>query len=133
MRKGKHSHTDTSFRTCSKCGFEWKSRQQFINDSEIVIIGYQANHVDLVPGFFYFNHSCKGTLTIRANAFEDLYDGPIYENNRKESELYHDYCLRQKGSRHFLFKCECVYVKQIIRIFEEKRFNSSPNIAVNEV
>jgi len=133
MRQDQHSQTETSFRTCSKCGFEWKSRQQFVDDTEIVIIGYQTNYVDLVPGFFYFNHSCKGTLTIRANAFEDLYGGPIFEKNRKESELYPSYCLRRKGSRHCPVKCECAYVEKIIRIFEGKRINTSLNIAVNEV
>lgn len=133
MPQDQHIETDTPFRTCSKCGFKWKSRQQFVDDNEIAIIGYQGNFIDMAAGLFYFNHSCKGTFTIRANVFEDLYDGSIFEKSIGGSGSHSDFCLRHKDSRACPVKCECAYVEEITRIFTEKRITSSPETAMNEV
>ena len=124
--------TETLFRTCPKCGFEWRSRDQFINDPNIMIIGYQLNYVEFVAGFFYFNHSCKDTFTIRANVFENLYNSPVFENWGVGSELFPEHCLRYKESESCPIKCECAFVKKIIQKFR-KRVDLSPELIENDI
>jgi len=39
------------FKECTVCGFTWKYRQDFINDDEIEIVGYQVHFKELTEGF----------------------------------------------------------------------------------
>jgi hypothetical protein len=106
------------FRKCPCCGFKWESREGFLCDPNIYIIGYQADFEELTTGLFYFNHSCKGTLTIRAHYFNDLYDGPIFEERATRSDLCPGHCLHLGELDPCPAECECAYVREIVQIIK---------------
>jgi len=111
--------TEDNFRICTCCGFEWKSRDDFVDDNNIVIIGYQARLKALTAGIFLFNHSCKGTLGLEVSAFEDLYDGPIFQGRATGSDDCPGYCPHEDSLDPCLVKCECAFVREIIQILKK--------------
>ena len=108
------------FKACPNCGKEWFLRSEFIYDPEIEIIGYQVHFKNLEKGFFLFNHSCKGTMSIQVHAFSDMYHGPIFESKLTGSDQCHGYCLHESDLKPCPEECECSYVREVIQIIKEK-------------
>lgn len=104
------------FKVCPKCSFEWKTRDHFLGDPRIELIGYQVDFRELAAGLFLFNHICKGTLAIKAKDFEDLYSGPIFRVRATGTDECPGYCLHKKELKPCPAQCECSYVRDIIQI-----------------
>lgn len=120
------TNTRPLFKKCPNCGFEWENRDLFLNDPAIEIIGYQVNYIRLSAGYFMFNHECKGTLTIPAEHFQDLFDGPIFSERATGKDECKEYCLQENELRPCPAECECAYVREIINIIKNwpKSLNS---------
>jgi len=103
------------FKQCTVCGFRWSTRDQFLEDPNIELIGYQVNFGELLAGFFLFNHSCKTTLAILSEAFEDLYDGPVFSERAFGSAECPDRCLHEDDLSPCPVQCECAFVREIIQ------------------
>ncbi len=106
----------TIFKECPSCGFEWISRDYFLRNPNIEIIGYQVHFEELTAGIFLFNHSCRTTLGLFAGDFKDLYQGPIFSARATGSKECRRYCLNQNESRPCPAECECAYVREILQI-----------------
>ncbi len=105
------------FKKCPLCSHIWVSREAFLSDSKISVIGYQVHFEELEAGLFYFNHDeCGTTLALKAIVFKDLYDGPIFEERLTGSETCPGYCLKKSELRPCPNKCECAYVREILHI-----------------
>jgi len=107
------------FKICSKCGVGWKDRKSFLDDANISIIGYQAHFKHLTTGLFLFNHSCHGTLSITADEFTDLYDGPVFQDKLTDSDDCPGYCLQENMLDPCHVQCECAFVREIIQILKQ--------------
>lgn len=119
MNSSDHSTSKRAvFHKCSNCGIEWISRNDFLRDPDIEIIGYQVHFVELTLGLLYFNHSCKGTSAIHVEDFKDLYDGPIFKKSLTGSDTCPQYCQRLCNLEPCPNECECVYVRDIIGIIK---------------
>jgi hypothetical protein len=105
------------FKQCKVCQHVWDTRQNFVDDPGVTVIGYQANFKDLETGLLFFNHSCKNTIAISADAFSDLYDGPIFEGTKNGTDECPEYCMDKKELRPCPAECECAYVREIIQLF----------------
>ena len=101
---------------CTTCGFEWATREHFLEDPNIVTIGYQVNFHELEAGIFLFNHSCGTTLGILAHDFRSLYDGPLFTKRATETEECPEFCLHQHDLRPCPVECECAYVREIMQL-----------------
>jgi len=108
-----------NFKVCPACGFEWKSRNDFLNDNSVYIIGYQAHFESLKTGIFLFNHSCKGTLALEVSDFADLYDGPVFEERATGSDDCPGHCLHENILDPCPAKCECAFVREVIQILKK--------------
>ena len=108
----------TGFKKCPLCGFVWPSREDFISDPRVSLAGYQVNFSDLVAGLFLFNHSCGTSMAVPAGQFQDLCNGPMFEEPLTGGEDCPGYCLRQDELRPCPAKCECAYVREIIQIIK---------------
>ncbi|MEW6670088.1 MAG: hypothetical protein AB1427_00210 [Thermodesulfobacteriota bacterium] len=105
----------TGFKQCTACRFKWSTRDQFLEDPDVELLGYQANFVELLAGFFLFNHSCKTTLAIDVEAFTDLYDGPIFRQRLTGTEQCPEHCLHEDNLMPCPNQCECAFVREIIQ------------------
>lgn len=106
------------FKTCPMCGFEWPTREAFLEDPALVLIGYQVNFERLKLGSFVFNHACKTTLTIHANAFWDLYQGTVFMERATGSDQCPEYCLHEDVLDPCPAQCECAYVREILQVIQ---------------
>ena len=97
------------FKICPKCFFAWPRRVDFLNDPGLEVIGYQVNFSALGAGIFLFNHDCYGTLAIPADAFQDLYDGPIFKARATGSQTCPGSCLYEEDLTQCPAQCECAY------------------------
>lgn len=102
------------FKTCPTCAFSWASREAFLGDAEVFLVGYQANFKHLLEGFFLFNHSCGTTLASPAGVFKDLYDGEIFEGRATGSSQCPGHCLHKHDLGPCPARCECAFVRKII-------------------
>ena len=100
------------------------SREDFLKDPDLEMIGYQVHFENLNSGLFLFNHRCKSTLAIRADAFMDLYDGPIFKTRATETEACPEYCLHKSNLKPCPVECECGFVREIVQIV--KNFPKTP-------
>jgi hypothetical protein len=108
------------FKTCSGCKTPWFSRDEFLQDSNIVLVGYQVNFGDRVLGYFLFNHAlCQSTIGIPAGHFKDLHDGPIFSECLAGSEQCPGHCLNSQILDPCPAKCEGAYVRNILQILRE--------------
>ena len=116
MKTKKGTEEDyTGFKQCTACGFKWSTRDRFLEDPDIELVGYQVNFVELLAGFFLFNHSCGTTLAVLSEAFEDLYDGPVFTDRATGSEECQEHCLHEDDLSPCPAQCECAFVREIIQ------------------
>ena len=109
------------FKKCPACNSVWDSREGFLSDPDLKIIGYQVDFINLTEGLFYFSHSCKGTLAMAAGDFADLYGGPIFAERVTGSYECPIYCQRKDDLTPCPVECECAYVREIIQIVRNWR------------
>lgn len=104
--------TQAGYKACTLCRVTWPSRDAFLDDPEIALLGYQAFVEDGIPGLFLFNHACGTTLALPLESMRDLYHGPPPQPGRVGPEGPVDYCLTsQQGSCPAT--CECALVRQL--------------------
>jgi hypothetical protein len=107
------------FKKCTCCNHPWVSRDEFLEDSKLQLVGYQVNFGELELGYFLFNHlTCLSTIAVPAGMFRDLYDGPVFSERKTDTENCPGYC----GDRDILDpcdqECECAYVREIIQVVQ---------------
>ena len=108
------------FKTCSCCKTPWFSRNEFLDDSNIDLVGYQVNFGDRVLGLFLFNHlTCQSTIGIPAGHFKDLFDGPVFSESLAGSEQCPGYCQHRETFQPCRAKCEGAYVREILQILRD--------------
>lgn len=107
------------FETCPMCNERWVTREAFLSDPGLVVVGYQADLQSLETGLFLFNHRiarCGTTLAIEANSFVDLVTGPIYTRSLVGTEECPDYCLSPEDLTSCPAECECAYVRDVLQV-----------------
>jgi len=107
------------FKTCPMCEFVWTTREVFLADRDVALIGYQVNFGDLLAGFFLFTHSCETSLAIHGAEFSELYDGPMFQQRLTGSDSCPGYCLRKDELLACPARCECAYVREILQIIKD--------------
>jgi hypothetical protein len=113
-----------SFRQCTSCAKLWQSQEEFLTDPEVSLLGLQVCFEDLMEGLIMFNHSCKTTFSVEVSQFENLYEGPVYEERATGSGQCPGYCLNEKDLTPCPAKCACAFVREIlqkIKLFPKQR------------
>ena len=69
-----------------------------------------------MAGLFLFHHKCGTSLAIKADAFEDLYDGPMFKEKLLGTKDCGGHCLHKGDLSPCPTKCECAYVREIVQV-----------------
>lgn len=110
------------FKRCSYCNKIWDSRDVFLSDFEIKLVGYQPHYKNMEEGLFLFNHLvCNSTLSIVSQKFRDLYTGPLYPSNKLNDDNLNyddcpDFCLFKNKMKGCLQQCERAFVSEVIQV-----------------
>lgn len=108
------------FKTCPSCSAAWPSRERFLADNDLSLVGYQVDFDELDLGLFLFNHgACRTTLAIRANLLKDLYTGPVFAGRRTGEADCPGYCLRRVQLDACPAHCECAWVRGLLQIIRQ--------------
>jgi len=112
----------SGFKVCSLCKKVWESRNDFLNDSMVKIIGFIADFEYPEKGLLLFNHTAQGcgtTLVAEVFNFMDLYSGPIYSEGLTGSEECPEHCLDKDNLEKCSAKCAYSHVREIIQIVKK--------------
>ncbi len=112
------------FKVCSFCGKKWESREEFLEDNDIKLAGYQINYLNIEKGLFLFNHSCNTTLAVEVEDFMDLYKGVRYSENKMNKDGCPGYCLDEKELKDCGNTCYYNQVRKLMLIilgYHEKK------------
>jgi hypothetical protein len=110
------------FKSCSYCNVHWSSRETFLSDQNIKLVGYQPHYKNMEEGLFLFNHlTCNSTLSVISQKFRDLYTGPFYAINKLDEDQLNyddcpDFCLFKNKMKGCLQQCERAFVSEVIQI-----------------
>ncbi len=108
------------FKKCSCCTIPWFTRNEFLQDKNIELVGYQANFTHLELGYLLFNHLlCKSTIAIHAGIFSDLYDGPVFGERMTGTGPCPGYCFQEEFLQPCQAPCECSYVREIMQMIRD--------------
>lgn len=102
------------FKKCPNCGFVWNTREDFLEDPDIIICGYQLNRSKLLSGLFLFHHGCLTTLAIEVEQFRDLYSGAIHVGLELDSDHCPGYCDARDSFQKCTVLCEGVFAREIL-------------------
>ena len=83
------------------------------------LVGYQVNFEELVAGLFLFNHECGTTLALPAQAFTNLYNGPVFQTRLTGQRACRKHCLKEDDLGRCPAKCECAFVREIVALAKE--------------
>lgn len=106
----------SEFKRCPQCGQMWKTREDFLTDRTVDLIGYQVSFDDLLLGLLLFTHDCGTTIQIPVEKFRNLYKGPVYTERKTGGPECLGYCLRRSELRACPALCECAWVREVIQI-----------------
>jgi hypothetical protein len=106
----------TCFKICPMCGRSWRTREDFLSDLSVKLLGYQVNFEALTLGLFLFNHmTCQDTIGIEVGEFADLHAGPVYHERKTGSDECPGYCLHHCELKPCPAKCECAWVREVMQ------------------
>ena len=108
------------FKECTLCKTTWSTRSKFIYDPEVRLIGYQMKVNNIERGLLLFNHlACKNTLALDVEQISDMYEGPVYTQNKHASKECPLYCLSQGNFERCPVQCSCAYVREVMNKIRE--------------
>lgn len=109
------------FKTCSGCEYIWKTREDFLNDKNVLYLGYQVNFTHLEAGYFLFNHDtiCRSTIALKVEKFRDLYNGPVFNVSYMGTKSCLGLCTQKLNTERCDNKCECAFVREIIQVIKK--------------
>lgn len=110
------------FKKCNVCLTKWGSRDSFLTDPEIKVIGYQANFKDLHRSLFYFNHKkegCGTSLAITIDEFLDMYKGDIHPSLLRGLKPCPRHCENVNDLSPCSQECSCAYVRDVLQLIKD--------------
>ena len=119
MPEAQKTTVNEPFKHCTCCSVVWPTRDDFLADPEVELIGYQAHFEDLKAGFLLFNHACHPTLALEVEEVQDLYHGPIFRERASGGPNCLGYCFHRSELRPCPSHCECTFVREILQVVRQ--------------
>ena len=104
----------TMFKECYKCRFQWPTREDFLKDSAVEILGYQVFFEDLKKGMLLFNHSCGTTTAVHISQFLDLLDTPSSLERHPDGRDCPGRCQTRNIMNPCSPDCRCAFISRLI-------------------
>jgi hypothetical protein len=114
------------FKVCPGCTRAWNSREDFLGDPELELIGYQVDVGSPVGGLFLFNHACKDTMAIPASFFLDLVAKPMQRPSLFGTAECVGHCLHRGDLDPCRSVCECAYVRDVLQVVRHWQKRGKP-------
>ena len=112
------------FKICSKCGYTWKVRDDFLGDLSICLVGFQASAKETECGYYLFNHilegnQCNTTLAVEVEAFLSLHKGSMFTDIKFKSPMCELHCVRVEDLSQCPVDCTNAIAREIMQAFSQ--------------
>ena len=114
------------FKICPKCDHEWETRDDFLQDASLFLIGFQAGYDESDRGLYLLNHlrekeKCNTTIAVEVENFMSLYDGPMYEDVIAGSAACSGHCAKVDDLTRCSVSCRNAIAREImLKVFNLK-------------
>jgi len=114
------------FKVCPKCDHEWQTRNDFLQDASLFLIGLQAGYGESDRGFYLFNHliekdKCNTTIAVDVETFISLYNGPMYEDVHAGNETCSGHCAKVDDLTRCSIPCRNAIAREVmLKVFNLK-------------
>lgn len=117
---GYDSSSLETFKLCNKCKTQWKTRDDFLNDPNIVLIGLMANKDDYKKRAYLFTHrlpgdSCNTSIGLFVLNFLDMYNGEMYDTLKMGTDECFGHCLTIKELGNCSAHCRNAIAREIMQ------------------
>jgi hypothetical protein len=112
------------FKQCGHCQKTWHSREAFVKDRELILVGFQAFFHDADEGLFLFNHAvagCGTTVAVKAGEFKDLSPSAQHPDTVPAQVLCPGNCLRPGDLESCSVACELHWVREVLQILKHRK------------
>jgi hypothetical protein len=112
------------FKICPKCAYTWKSRDDFLGDPSVCLVGFQANFKETEPGHYFFNHilgdnHCDTTLAVEVETFLSLYKGNMFTHIKFGSPTCEEHCSSVADLDQCPVECKNAVARKIMQAFSQ--------------
>ncbi|MBZ0266456.1 hypothetical protein K8I28_17495 [bacterium] len=111
------------------CKNRWDTLEEFVNDPELLLEGYQAAIPNADKGLLLFTHTragCSTTLSLYARDFRVLYDGPHYTDLKYNSDSCQGYCSEKNNLKICTEHCRMNWVRVVLQILKSSEYIKFP-------
>lgn len=110
------------FKICPKCAYTWKTRDDFLEDPFVCLVGFQMNFKETESGHYLFNHilqsnCCDTTLAVKVDAFLSLYKGPMFMEVKFGSLMCEGHCKDVADLAQCQVECKNAVARKIMQDF----------------
>ncbi len=112
------------FKVCSLCHTHWNSRDEFLDDETIWLVGYQPNFARTEEGLLLFNHrraKCDTTVAVEVKDLQYLYNDPMFDESLLGTDQCRGHCLNITDLEQCDQRCTNADVRQIMHIILERQ------------
>jgi len=110
------------FKICPKCAYTWKTRDEFLEDPFVCLVGFQFNFKETESGYFLFNHileddRCDTTMMVAVEPFLSLNKGPMFNEIKFGSEECEGHCKNISDLSLCSVECKNAVARKIMQDF----------------
>jgi hypothetical protein len=114
------------FKICPKCAHAWNTRDDFLKDLSICLVGFQSSFNETEAGYYLFNHElgvnqCNTTLAVEVEAFLSLHKGTMFTDIKFESQVCEEHCKRVEDLSQCPVECKNAVSRDIMQALSKCR------------
>jgi hypothetical protein len=112
------------FKICPTCAYIWKTRDDFLEDPSVCLVGFQINFKKTESGHYLFNHvlegsRCNTTLAVEVEAFLSLYKGSTFMEVKFGSPTCEGHCKNVSDLAQCPVECKNAMARNIMQDFSQ--------------
>jgi hypothetical protein len=112
------------FKICSKCGYTWKTKGDFLEDPSICLVGFQDSSEETESGYYMFNHNLRGnhcdtTLTMEVEVFLSLLTGAMFTDIKAKIPICEMRCSSVENLSQCSVECKDAFAREVMKTFSQ--------------
>jgi hypothetical protein len=120
------------FKICPKCAYTWKTRDDFLVDPSICLVGFQARFEETESGYYLFNHNlrenhCDTTLAMEVEVFLSLLTGTMFTDIKAKTPICEMHCSNVEDLSQCPVECKNAFAREIMQTFSQCNLEDALN------
>lgn len=124
MREGEEMGGLAPFKVCNMCGFEWKTVEEFVLDTNLRVNGYQAKLSEADEGLYILTHECPSCLTslsVTVGSLSSLYSGERHPELMFMSPECEGHCFKEDDLEACVVACSMRWAREVLQYLKNHK------------